>query len=161
MGEFIWLGEALKEHPILYLIFIILLLLSPLIQKILNHWLGNWNKKETKIINSFTQELHDIRDDIKITKMTALKNTVYNEEMHDYDRLEALLEYIWHGGNHTTLTYGIGNIILKNKEIWWSLVHKRESEQNNAHTSYKPSLDKIYRALGYPAGAEHTVYYNA
>jgi hypothetical protein len=89
---------------------------------------------------------HEILDQITKNRINSLQALIYSKAPL-LMRMEAFLEYIKLGGNHSTVDFALKEIIIPNQDVWWSVVQKYRHEEPYNPVVFAESMKKIKDAL--------------
>ena len=90
----------------------------------------------------------EILNQVRKNQIFSLRAVIYiNAPGKTLETMEAFLEYIKLGGNHSTVDWTIMNILKDNQELWWSVVEKYKYEDPTNPQVFNESMDKIRKSL--------------
>ena len=90
----------------------------------------------------------EILDQIRKNQIISLRAVIYvNAPGKTLETMEAFLEYIKLGGNHSTVDWVLVNILKENHDLWWSVVERCKHEAASNPVEFNKSMKKIKDCL--------------
>jgi hypothetical protein len=137
----VWRGKIMEEFMLkLDTVLLGLVALGGIALKVIDEIKVSSRTKKVDVRNK------EILDQIAKNRLNSLQALIYSN-VPLLMRMEAFLEYIKLGGNHSTVKFALVEIIVPNKDLWWSVVEKYRHEEPYNPVIFSESMKKIKDAL--------------